>query len=393
MFGSTVLDVAIGLALIFLMLSLVASALREAVEAIVKSRAVQLERGIRTLLDDAVGNGLAKTFYEHPLVYSLYPRAYEVKGWRFRGGNLPSYIPARNFAVALLDMAIRGPNVGPYAAQQTSPALTLPALRASVQRIPSLFVQQAMLSAIDSAQGDVMRVQKNLEEWYDSAMDRVAGQYKRRTQLWLFVIGFGTAVALDVNTLTIADYLGRNEQARTGLVNRAAAIRSDTFYKRLVGDSTIDQLTARAVYEDLQSLKLPIGWDRELPVPKDAGVLYIVRHGLGLLITALAVMLGAPFWFDLLNKFMVIRSTVKPKEKSPDEGSEDRAKEKSKSGTTTAAEIAAAATAAAVGVIANPRAQPPVTPPSSAVAEVADVEPLFIANEWATGDNPQEGII
>ena len=30
-------------------------------------------------------------------------------------------------------------------------------------------------------------------------------------------------------------------------------------------------------------------------------------------------MLGAPFWFDVLNRLMVIRSTVKPKEKSPDE--------------------------------------------------------------------------
>jgi hypothetical protein len=34
--------------------------------------------------------------------------------------------------------------------------------------------------------------------------------------------------------------------------------------------------------------------------------------------------MGAPFWFDLLNKVMVIRSTVKPHEKSPEEASEDR---------------------------------------------------------------------
>ena len=44
----------------------------------------------------------------------------------------------------------------------------------------------------------------------------------------------------------------------------------------------------------------------------------------GWLVTAFAVMLGAPFWFDVLNKFMVIRSTVKPHEKSPEEASEDR---------------------------------------------------------------------
>ena len=40
---------------------------------------------------------------------------------------------------------------------------------------------------------------------------------------------------------------------------------------------------------------------------------------LGYFTTALAAMLGAPFWFDTLNRLMVIRSTVKPKEKSPDE--------------------------------------------------------------------------
>jgi hypothetical protein len=39
----------------------------------------------------------------------------------------------------------------------------------------------------------------------------------------------------------------------------------------------------------------------------------------GYLATAFAVMLGAPFWFDLLSKLMVVRSTVKPKQKSPDE--------------------------------------------------------------------------
>ena len=45
---------------------------------------------------------------------------------------------------------------------------------------------------------------------------------------------------------------------------------------------------------------------------------------IGWFITAFAISLGAPFWFDILNKIMVIRSTVKPFEKSPPEGSEDR---------------------------------------------------------------------
>ena len=45
---------------------------------------------------------------------------------------------------------------------------------------------------------------------------------------------------------------------------------------------------------------------------------------LGLLLTAFAVSQGAPFWFDLLNKIIVIRSTVKPHEKSREEGTKDK---------------------------------------------------------------------
>ena len=39
--------------------------------------------------------------------------------------------------------------------------------------------------------------------------------------------------------------------------------------------------------------------------------------------TGFALSMGAPFWFDMLNKIMVVRATVKPHEKSLDEGSKD----------------------------------------------------------------------
>ena len=45
---------------------------------------------------------------------------------------------------------------------------------------------------------------------------------------------------------------------------------------------------------------------------------------MGILLTGFAISQGAPFWFDLLNKFMVVRSTVKPTEKSQEQPSKDR---------------------------------------------------------------------
>jgi hypothetical protein len=36
-----------------------------------------------------------------------------------------------------------------------------------------------------------------------------------------------------------------------------------------------------------------------------------LKRWAGIIISALAISLGAPFWFDLLNKFMLLRGTVK----------------------------------------------------------------------------------
>ena len=47
MFNSSVIEVAIGLSFIFLLLSLICSAIVELIESVLKNRATDLERGIR----------------------------------------------------------------------------------------------------------------------------------------------------------------------------------------------------------------------------------------------------------------------------------------------------------------------------------------------------------
>jgi hypothetical protein len=187
------------------------------------------------------------------------------------------------------------------------------------------YLQRALLVAIDRAGDDVNRVQANLEAWYNSAMDRVSGWYKRRTQWVLLALGLGLAVGLNVNSIVIADFLLRDNTARDAIVAQATAIARDS----AIVTGSYDTLDAK-----LQALNLPMGWADEDEVPR------LILPGnangewmpwthfwlpiLGWLLTAFAVSMGAPFWFDVLNKFIVIRSTVKPHEKSPEEASEDR---------------------------------------------------------------------
>ncbi len=317
------LEVLVGIIFFFLLVSIICSAIREGIEAWRKTRAAYLERGIRELLHDPDGDGLAKSVYEHPLIYSLYYSAYAPGRRRGRpgilegGGALPSYIPAGNFASALMDIAARGPD--PLVASDPSaPVLSLRSIRENILNLENEPVQRVLLTAVDSAQGNFDRARSEIEAWYDSSMDRVAGWYKRSTQWLIFGIGLVVAVGLNINTLAIAEYLYRNDAARAAIVVRAEAAAADTsFLSRGFAEAR----------QELDELGLPIGWGaaRVAGESRPAGVWNTVFNPiLGWLITALAATMGAPVWFDLLNKVMVIRSTVKPREKSPEEGSGDR---------------------------------------------------------------------
>jgi hypothetical protein len=400
MFGSEILDVLIGLAVVFLFLSLLASAVREAIEAFWKSRAVFLERGIRELLNDRKGNGLTRELFRHPLIYSLFSGNYVEKETRRRGRGLPTYIPSRNFAIALMELVVRPEGTTPYSVMRTTSSYTIDELRASVARLASPFVQRAMMSAIDGAQGNVERVQENLQEWFDSAMDRVSGWYKRRTHLHLFVIGLVLTASLNVDTLSMANHLWHNKAARDALVKRAELMLADSNYVRAVRDTAQSDTalkrieTVRRRYEDVTRLDLPITWGRvELPTAKDRWFLWWSRTIFGFFLTAVAITLGAPFWFDLLNKMMVIRSTVKPKEKSQEEGSEDRPSDgKGKSAPRQPAQQPAASTptapvtqpAAPAGSTGAAATNPWAEPPTAAIA--------FEPRKWASA-NADEGLL
>ena len=111
MFGSDIIEVAIGVVFVFLITSIVCASIREGLESILKTRAAYLEAGIRELLGDRGGSGLAGQLYSHPIISGLFSADYSPPpvrsrlSWLFaRGRNLPSYIPSRNFALAVLVM-------------------------------------------------------------------------------------------------------------------------------------------------------------------------------------------------------------------------------------------------------------------------------------------------
>lgn len=299
-----ILDVAIGVIFVYILVSIVCTAIREGIEAGMKSRAVYLERGLRELLHENSANGTVKKLYDHPLIFGLFSGEYrKPKSLMDLGYNLPSYIPAKSFATALMDLAARGTATDAVSADPNGPLVSLESVRANVANLQNPPLQRVLLSAIDMAQGDLNRAEANIQAWYDSAMDRISGAYKRSTQWIIFTIALIVTIAMNVNTIAIVNHLFKDEAARERIVKMAEA-------------------DPKGAKTELESLNLPIGWEGPVKFWTWPGWTNIF----GWLLTAFAATLGAPFWFDILNKVMVIRSTVKPHEKSPEESSEDRQK-------------------------------------------------------------------
>jgi hypothetical protein len=326
MFGSTILEVAIGLLFVYLLLSLLCSAVGEYIEARLNHRAKLLKKGITLLLNDTGGGGidLASQLYAHGLVRPFYRD----------GTTLPSYIPSRTFALALWNMAsTAAAGDKPGAAGVTA---DLAAVRAAVAtHLPNQELRTALLTLIDEAQGDVEKARKNIEEWYDGMMDRVSGWYKRRTTVLMLLLGFVVAAVVNADTINIANTLARDGALRSSLV-AAAEQRIRTPLTPTTTGGTPEDVDAqatrnlRSAHDAVNALGLPIGWTRPTDtnhddrrrVPTTFGDIFLKL--VGILVTGFAISQGAPFWFDVLNKFMVVRSTVKPSEKSGEQPSKDR---------------------------------------------------------------------
>ncbi len=166
-------------------------------------------------------------------------------------------------------------------------------------------------------------------------MERAAGVYRRNVKGVGLLVGLAIAFTLNADTLYMFNRLTTNQAVRSSIVqtvdqldigslDSAEALAeqqgidelSDTLANELRGDL---RSVGLAVEESLADYPLPIGRTEQIfraqqlaedswPIP------FIPRRLIGWGITALALSMGASFWFDLLRKVMSVRASgEKPK--------------------------------------------------------------------------------
>jgi hypothetical protein len=291
MFSSTILDVAIGLGFVFLVISLIASAVTEAFASLVKLRSRTLLTGVKTLLNDPNGTGLVKDLYSHALIN---PRGTISATSAAATKNLPAYIDPHQFADALIELS----GLAGRAGDAMKPAIAANQLLDNQTR--------TLLSGmVDRTAGDLNQIRTQLASWFDNAMDRVSGVYKRQTQLIGFIVAVLVTGCLNVDAIKVS----------TALWNRPLLVKA-------IDGKTYDN--PRAALSDLDALGLPIGWNLEGPsvvsvtapggqttsaaaTPSSQRASFGWPTILGWFITAIASLLGAPFWYDALQTFVRIK--------------------------------------------------------------------------------------
>ena len=321
MFGLQMLDVMIGLVFIYVLLALVCTASNEIIAGMLDSRTKNLRLGINNLLGEVPvtmlqrlktyirpspdgtipQNSLVRQFYNHPLIKTLQ-----------EDGTPPSYIPPATFALVVIDMFAPAEGAGERKVEEFAAGV-----KENLRDYPD--IQRTLLILIDESEKDMAKLKSNLETLFNNAMDRVSGWYKNKTQIPLLLLAMLFCILSNTDSIRIAKSLYNDGALRSALVAQA-----QEYAKRpqpIPGDKNLapSQDLAKTVVE-IRKLGINFGWDKdEWQLLRDDWERKVWPFRLvGYLITALAVSLGAPFWFDMLNKLVSIRAVGK----SPDEKSQ-----------------------------------------------------------------------
>jgi len=317
------LDVLIGLFTVYLALSVGCSAAVDAIGSLLKKRGLLLEQGLENLFKGQLSadKSFAESFLGHPLLETLY---YPKKGgsvWRAirwvlrRSGDKhpPVAVPPKIVGVVVHDLLVR------YKEGSTiSDCINALPGNESTNRVKGL-----LASLVRQVGDDAEAFKKLVEVQFNAAMTKASERYKSFAQTMTLMVAIVLVAGANADSIAIAQSLAASPAARAAMVSYARQVvaQDDSFLGHAASaapavavtassktqDEKMDQARAELanVHTTMNMAGLQIGWQA---FPSNFGGW--IEKFFGLLITILAVSLGAPFWFKALQKFMAVRDEL-----------------------------------------------------------------------------------
>ncbi|NEQ29110.1 MAG: hypothetical protein F6K28_61265, partial [Microcoleus sp. SIO2G3] len=197
----------------------------------------------------------------------------------------------------------------------------------SIKKSLSALARQAQIK-VDTIEQEVNQFKKEIENWFNQSMDRASGVYKRNAKGVTFLIGLFLTFTANVDTFHIVNRLSKDTVLRNAITQNAILATSTCSSLQVTGQTT-SQLDCikNEVSKTLETASIPLGWSsHNLSQQKEEELIFYGRsiphltRTLGWLLSSLAITMGAPFWFQTLNKFINVRNTGPKPASLPNEG-------------------------------------------------------------------------
>ena len=355
------IDVLIGLTVVLLALSMGVTVITQAITTVLNSRGRHLRRGLTDLLQqldpaltETLSKAIATEVLTHPLVSgSSAPFSAANGGGRLEGivaqvrrvaggPRLGNVVHREEFTKLL--MAIGGGEGQPQV-ESTARAALMTALRnngvenpeATLKTVRTMALQleraspelshtaRQNIAILHAAESDFVA---KINNWFDQTMDRTSQRFTASTRAITFAGAFLVAFGLQVDTPAVVNKLAADDRLREAFVQEAQALHKDQQRQAAAkpasgtGTATPGQNppaappAPTAPEEIARKYKVFLATNGIITLPSagnwTAG--FAEANVLGMLLTALLLSLGAPFWYNALAKLLQLRSVLAAKD-------------------------------------------------------------------------------
>ena len=310
MFIPVFIDVALSLVAIFFILCTSVASFNEVITAFIKGRGRFLKRSISVLLDEANNIGFMDKIYSSPHIYKD-----RIFSWLGRKSYLPANISADNFSNAIMEEVNK--------LFSNSPEVSIDKLLESVRNMPEGHLKNLFLQFTYGVEGDLEKVKGKIVAWYNLNMDSVSKLYKLRLKTISLITGLIFCIVLNIDAINYTAFLWTNKNSRDIIVNYAEGLaqRPAPIEKSVNPDSVNIVSNIKAMQDSLQVISqfnIPLGWDHVLSdnsfIAKKGNqpnwLLFGLIKVIGIFLSATAISMGAPFWFEVLNKIVGVKKMI-----------------------------------------------------------------------------------
>jgi hypothetical protein len=301
--SSAIIEVAIGLVLTWLIMSVATSQIQELIVEAIWWRSTFLKIQIRNMFHGQ--DDLVNRFYNHALIQALHTNGFL---WLRRK---PVEISKSTFARVALDVFLNLHHPSAKPSEEISASLLSAqdlvdgvkrsmnylGLRNDPQRQALLKTIKSLAPTLDTEGfelgGKLEETLKNIEDWFESTMERASRIYRKYAAFFALIIGLLLAYNLNVDSIYITKQLWVQPTLREAIVAQASNLAPG------------DEVGLGSTISKINSLPIPVGWSAG-NIPQDQNGMLLLYSGW--FITGLAAAQGASFWFDILKRLSGLRS-------------------------------------------------------------------------------------